>query len=226
MRRDDSGQVRVFLVEDHPMFREQVAQVITQDPRMTVCGEADNMRDGLRLIEELQPDIAIVDLTLRGSSGVQLIKALKSRGIRVPVLVLSMHDESVHAERLLWAGARGFVCKSETSTEVKRAIERVLAGGIYLSESMTATALQKLTGSQSPAKPSGVEDLSDRELEVFRLLGLNYTSRDISKMLGCSESTVNSCRFRIRDKLGIRSTVELYKRALDWVSERESSPAL
>jgi len=216
------AKARVVLVEDHPMFRERLAHLINKDMHMTVCGEADNIRDAMEVIEETKPDIAIVDISLNGPGGLELIKNLKAQGIKVPVLVLSMHDESLYAERVLRAGASGYITKSEASSEVRAAIQKVLSGDIYLSPDTTSRLLQRLSGSQVEPRASGIAALTDRELEVFRLLGSGFNSREIADKLGLGETTVNSYRFRIRIKLHIKNAAELYQHAANWVREQAS----
>lgn len=211
-------QIKVVLVEDHPMFRERIAQLINKDLKMNVCGEADNTTDAMRIILEMNPDIAIVDITLAGSSGLELIKDMKSQGIEVPVLVLSMHDELLYAERALRAGAKGYITKNQASVQVMHAIQTVLGGDVYLSPQMTNRVLRRMSkGSES--KATGVAALTDRELEVFRLLGCGRNSREIAEEIGLGDATINSYRFRIREKLGIRNSAELYNQAAQWVKE-------
>lgn len=212
-------QIKVVLVEDHPMFRERLAQLINRDLQMVVCGEAENIADAMRIIEESKPDIAIVDITLSGSSGLELIKDLRAQGNNVPVLVLSMHDESLYAERSLRAGAKGYITKNEASSKVKLAIQSVLRGDVYLSPRMTTVVLQKLSKSGAEVKVTGIASLTDRELEVFRFLGHGHNSREIAEELGLGDTTVNSYRFRIRQKLGIKNSAELYSQATQWVKE-------
>lgn len=211
-------QIKVVLVEDHPMFRERIAQLINKDLQMTVCGEAENTTDAMRIILEMKPDIAIVDITLTGSSGLELIKDMQSQGIEVPVLVLSMHDELLYAERALRAGAKGYITKNQASAQVKLAIQTVLGGDVYLSPQMTNRVLRRMSkGSED--KATGVAALTDRELEVFRLLGCGRNSREIAEEIGLGDATINSYRFRIREKLGIRNSAELYNQAAQWVKE-------
>lgn len=214
----EKAPVRVVLVEDHQMFREWLAHLITKKFSSEVCGEADNIRDAMKLIQETQPDIAIVDVSLRGSSGLELIKDLKAQGIEVPVLVLSMHDEALYAERVLRAGARGYITKSEASTTLLKAIRQVLSGGIYLGERMTATMLEKMSAGAAPGV--GVELLADRELEVFQLIGKGFNAREIAEQLHLGESTVDSYRARIKDKLKLRNAADLYSRAAQWLQEQ------
>lgn len=214
---------RVVLVEDHPMFRDQLTQLINKEPEMTVCGEADNIHDGFNLIESSQPDIAIVDLTLKGPSGLELIKNLKAKEIDVPVLVLSMHDEALYAERVLKAGARGYITKNEASTEVMTAICAVLRGEIYLPGKIASRILESVaTGRKGE---NGVSQLTDRELEVFELIGQGRTTREISNCLHLGMSTVDTYRARIKTKLHLENSSQLSHEAIRWVSDGQKAPA-
>ena len=199
------------------MFRESLARMLTEDKAYTVCGVADNIAGAVETIRRTKPDIAIVDLTLRGSSGLELIKNLKAQEIDVPVLVLSMHDEELYAERAVRAGARGYISKHEATTALIEAIEKVLSGEVYLPGRITAQLLKKLAG-DGPKKSTGLDLLADRELEVFHLIGKGYNSRRIAEQLHLGESTVETYRARIKDKLGLRDAAELYTRAAHWVS--------
>ncbi|MCB1278595.1 response regulator transcription factor [Prosthecobacter sp.] len=210
---------KVLLVEDHPMFREHLGQLIDRDLGMSVCGEADNIRDAMRLIHETQPDIAIVDITLRGSSGLELLKDIKAQGLDINVLVLSMHDEELYAERALRAGAKGYITKNEASTEVIQAIRCVMKGEVYASRQMTAKLLERMTQKRGNSELAGLETLADRELEVFQMLGRGRSTRDIAQTLNLGESTVETYRARIKEKLQLRSAAELYLRAGQWVRD-------
>lgn len=213
---------KVLLVEDHPMFRDHLAQLINRDLGMSVCGETDNIRDALRLVQDTQPDIAIVDITLRGSSGLELLKDIKAQGLPVNVLVLSMHDEELYAERSLRAGAKGYITKNEASTEVLKAIRCVMQGEVYASKQMTAKLLDRLTQRRAQPVLEGLETLADRELEVFQMLGRGKSTRQIAQTLGLGESTVETYRARIKEKLQLRSAAELYLRAGQWVRDHGS----
>jgi DNA-binding NarL/FixJ family response regulator len=186
---------------------------------MIVCGEADNISDAMEIIDRSLPDVVIVDLTLQGSSGLELIKNLKIRHISLPVLVLSMHSEKLYAERVLRAGAKGYLSKLEPPSEVLLAIRKVAAGGIYVSEVVNTAILSSLGHADNAVRPSGMGLLSDREIEVFQLFGLGLNSREISERTNLGTSTVDSYRARIRAKLGIKNAAELYQRAAQWVSE-------
>lgn len=214
-----TAQYQVLLVEDHPMFREHLAQLINRDLGMTVCGEVDNIRDAMESIQARRPDIAIVDITLRGSSGLELLKDIKAQGLDINVLVLSMHDEELYAERALRAGAKGYITKNEASTEVIKAIRCVMQGEVYASRQMTARLLDRIVHRRTTSELTGMETLADRELEVFQLLGRGKSTREIAASLGLGESTVETYRARIKDKLQLRSAAELYLRAGQWVRE-------
>ena len=208
-----------MLVEDHPMFREHLGQLINRDLGMQVCGEADNNRDAMKLIKETRPDIAIVDITLRGSSGLELLKDLKAEGLELNVLVLSMHDEELYAERALRAGARGYITKNEATSEVINAVRQVMAGEMYVSKRVTSKLLHRMTHKRTDSDFGGVSALADRELEVFQMLGRGKNTREIAQMLHLGESTVETYRARIKEKLSLRSSADLYLRAGQWVRE-------
>lgn len=212
---------KILVVEDHPLFRAMLVQLIDQELGMTVCGEADNIHEAMTLVEETEPDAAIVDLTLQGSSGLEFIKDLKARHVQLPVLVLSMHAESLYAERVLRAGAKGYIAKEESPAEVVAAIRKVMAGEIYVSAKVTGTILHRLGRADEAIRPSGLDLLSDREIEVFQLVGGGLNSRQIAERLSLGSTTVDSYRARIKEKLGIRNAAELYQRAAQWV---ESGP--
>lgn len=210
----------VVLIEDHPMFREHLTDLITKELGVHVCGEADNIKDAMLLIQKENPDLAIIDITLRGgSSGLELIKDIKALGIEVKILVLSMHDEEIYAERALRAGARGYITKNEASSELIRAIRCVLSGEVYASQRVTARMLERMSQKRSSGSLTGLETLADRELEVFQMLGRGQSTRDISQALNLGESTVETYRARIKEKLGLRSAAELYLRAGQWVRD-------
>ena len=214
--------IRVLIVEDHPLVRERLAHLIAQEPDMTICGEADNVQDGRRLIEVTQPDIAIVDITLKGSSGLELIKDLKAWKSQVPVLVLSMHDEALYAERAFRAGARGYITKSEASENVMNAIRCVLDGRIYASEAFASGLLMNLVEYGKPRRGPLLSQLTDRELEVFHLIGQGRTTKEIAMSLNLGQKTVDTYRARIKEKLNLRNASELHHQAVNWVRDLES----
>lgn len=212
---------KVLLVEDHPMFRERMAHLINKDLGMTVCGEADNIAEAMKFVVNERPDIAIVDISLRGSSGLELLKDIRAQGLEVAVLVLSMHAEELYAERALKAGAKGYIMKSEASSEVIEAIRTVQRGGVYVSRPMVGRILTRMSSPTAKPETTGVKALADRELEVFQLIGQGRNTREIAKALNLGESTVETYRARIREKLGLRHAAELAQRAAQWVTEQK-----
>jgi DNA-binding NarL/FixJ family response regulator len=210
---------KILVVEDHPIFRAMLVQLIGQELGMTVCGEADNIKDALTIVGRTHPHAAIVDLTLQGSSGLELIKELKALNIKLPVLVLSMHAERLYAERVLRAGAKGYISKQESPAEVVEAIRKVMDGHIYVSERINESILGRLGRADKAVQPSGVDLLSDREIEVFQLIGRGHNSREIAGLLNLGPTTVDSYRARIKEKLGIKNAAELYQRAAQWLAE-------
>lgn len=200
------------------MFRERVAELIQKELGMTICGEADSVDAAMELIATAQPDIAIVDLNLRQSSGLELLRLLKKQESKLPVLVLSMHDEDSYATRVLRAGARGYISKERASSEIIQAIPKVLAGEIYVSDEVKAKLLQQVGKTSDRV---GMDLFSDREWEVFRLVGRGLNSREIAKELSLSEVTVTTYRHRIKQKLDYRNAADLYRKAALWVAEQE-----
>jgi DNA-binding NarL/FixJ family response regulator len=210
---------RILIVDDHPLFREGLRQLIGREPGLTVCGEAADAEEAVRLVKETKPDLVIVDISLGGTNGIDLIKNLAANDPELPFLVVTMHDESLYAERALRAGAMGFIMKHEPPKTFKTAIHRVLAGELFLSEKMSATLLKKLMrGDVGPGK-SPVSGLSDRELEVFRLLGQGKDRRQIAQELNLTVNTINSFRTRIKEKLHFKTSTELLLHAIQWVQE-------
>ncbi|MES2474556.1 MAG: response regulator transcription factor [Verrucomicrobiota bacterium] len=213
---------RIFLVDDHPMVRDRLAQLVEQQSDLTVCGEADNVTDALNGICASLPDIAIVDLSLKNSNGLELIKDIKARGLQTPVLVLSMHDENLYAERALRAGALGYVNKQETSQVILHAIRRVIDGQIHVSPEISAILMKRALGRSEATDHSPASRLGDRELEVFQLIGRGLGTRKIAETLGISIKTVETYRARIKEKLGIADAVQLLRAAMQWVQKYDS----
>jgi DNA-binding NarL/FixJ family response regulator len=214
-------KARVIVVDDHPLFRERLCQLINDEQDMEICGEAENAQPALLIIRETSPNLAIVDITLKTSSGLELVKNIRALSIGVPVLVLSMHDESLYAERALRAGAMGYITKSEEAAEVILAVRSVLAGKIYLSQEMTSTFLEGLTTCGVRVSPHSVDRLTDRELQVLDLIGRGRTSQEIGEVLKLGISTVDTYRARIKQKMNFRNAMELQHFAIRWLSERE-----
>ena len=208
-------------MEDHPVTREGFAQLINFQRDLEVCGQAGIAAQALTEIAVLNPDLVIVDISLAGTSGIELVKDLVSRDSILKILVLSAHDESLYAERALRAGARGYVMKQEATEHVMAAIRHVLGGGIYLSERMRNRLLFNVVGDLSAAGALGLDRLSDRELEVFQLIGEGRTTAQIGASLHLSVSTVETYRAHIKEKLGLQNATELVQHAVDWIRTRE-----
>ena len=222
-KQPKAAKATVVLVEDHPMFRERLAELINKEPDLEVCGEADNIRDGFDLITQRGAQVAIIDISLQGASGLELLKNLKAASVTIPVLILSMHDESLYAERALRAGARGYITKNEASAKVMTALRQVLAGEIYVGTKAATKILGNL--SQASQGGSGVERLTDRELEVFEKIGRGRTTREISIQLGVGAATVETHRSRIKEKLQLENGAQLQREALRWVQATETVEA-
>lgn len=221
--RSKPGKRRIFLVDDHPVTREGLARLLNCEPDLQVCGEAGTAAAAVSKIDSLNPDLVIVDVSLaKGSSGLELMKDLASRDSRMPMLALSTHDESLYAERALRAGARGYVMKQEPTETVMEAIRKILAGELYLSKAMNDQLLRKMAGPNSGPSVSEIEQLSDRELEVYRLLGQGCGTRQIAAQLHLSISTVETYRAHIKEKLHFSSAPELVRHAVEWVHSQAS----
>jgi DNA-binding NarL/FixJ family response regulator len=212
---------RVIIVDDHPLFRDRLSQLINHELDMEVCGESETAEQAIQLIRSLTPDLVIVDITLKGSSGLELIKGIRALSIGIPVLILSMHEESLYAERALRAGATGYITKNQAADEVLAAIRRVLTGEIYLSEKMTSVFLRSLTTTGAKSMPRPVDRLADRELEVLELIGRGNTTRQIADKLQLGPATVDTYRARIKEKMNLRNATELQHFAIRWVREQE-----
>ena len=202
---------------------EGLTQLINREPDLSVCGVAEDAYAALKSMEVLKPDIAIADISLKGADGIELIKNLKTRMPTLPVVVLSIHEETFYAPRALRAGASGYIMKQEATENVLVALRRVLGGGVYLSERMANKMLQQFVGVSETAQQFPVERLSDRELEVFRLIGQGHGTRHIAVELHLSVKTVESYREHIKEKMILDDANELVQHAIQWV-EREKSP--
>ena len=209
----------MLLVDDHPIVRQGLAQLINREPDLTVCGEADSAHQALALLRTLKPDLAVIDVSLADRNGIDLLKDVKLRAPDLPVLVLSMHHESLYAERALHAGARGYVMKQEAPDRVPAALRTILAGEVYVSEKMAARMLRAISDPRTKAAASPVERLSDRELEVFRLIGQGYSTSEIAGQLFLSPKTVETHREHIKDKLKLSKKGELLRYAVQWSAE-------
>lgn len=222
MNNKPSERKQVFIVDDHAMFRDGLRQLIDREVDLTVCGDAAEATEALEGISKSEPDLVIVDISLSGKSGIDLIKAIKDKNEDLPVLVVSMHEESLYAERALRAGAMGYVMKQEPAKVVKAAIRKLLAGDMHLSERMASGVISKFIRGGDELPPSPLEKLSDRELEVFRMLGMGKGVRQIAEELGLTIPTINSFRNRIKEKLQLNSSTEVMLHAIHWSREEST----
>jgi DNA-binding NarL/FixJ family response regulator len=207
---------KVFIVDDHPIVRQGLALLISREPDLVVCGDAEEASGALRRIEELKPDLAVVDISLKGPDGLDLLKNVRLRHPNLPVLILSMLDESLYAERALRDGASGYIMKQEATERVLVAIRRILNGEIYVSDRMANRMLHRFAGGSQAGPRSPIADLTDRELEVFRLIGDGHGTRQIAEELCISVKTVESYQAHIKEKLSLKNARELVQRAIQW----------
>lgn len=210
------GRLQVLLVDDHPITRQGMKALINQQPNLEVCGEADNAPQAIELVGKLHPDLAIVDIALKTTNGIELTKNIKAQSPDVPVLIVSMHDEGVYAERALRAGAMGYLMKQEASEKVVVAIQRVLRGEIYLSDKIKEKMLHRLVNRKGDPRIFSIDTLSDREMEVFHLIGNGYSTRQIAQKLNLSSKTIDSYREHLKLKLNLESGAELVRHAIQW----------
>jgi DNA-binding NarL/FixJ family response regulator len=210
------GKKRIFVVDDHAMFRDGLRRLIDMEPDLIVCGDAADATEGMRGIRPSQADLVIVDLSLDGTSGIDLIKNIKRDFEDMPVLVVSMHAESLYGDRALRAGAMGYVMKSEPATTVLDAIRKVLGGDVHVSEKMATLVVSKFVQGESDQPPSPLETLSDRELEVFRMLGQGKGTREIAEEMNVALPTVSTFKNRIKEKLKMKNSTETILYALQW----------
>jgi len=208
---------KVFLVDDHPLVREWLSQLIQREDDLAVCGEAEDTQEALNKIEETKPDIVVADISLKNTHGLELVKDLQARLPLLPVLVLSMHDESLYAERVLRAGAKGYITKQEATKKILQAIRQVLSGQIYISEKMASRMVHKMVLGRADSQKSPIERLTDRELEVFQLIGRGHGTRRIAADLHLGVKTVESYRARIKEKLKLEDGTQLLQQAIQWV---------
>ena len=211
---------RILIVDDHPMMRDGLRQLLATEPDLEVCGEAEDAQAALELAESLKPDIAIVDITLRSSNGLELIKDLHIRSPQTAVFVLSMHDESLYAERVLRAGGRGYIMKQEGGKKIIEGVRRILSGGAYVSENISARILDSISGRGQ--NKSVVAALTDREFEVFQLIGQGVGTVEMAEKLHVSVKTIEVHRVNIKNKLGVPTAPELIRFAVRWLESGET----
>lgn len=210
---------RIVIVEDHPVFRAGLKELIETEDDLQVCGEADTINKAMMVIEDKQPDLVIIDITLRGRNGIELIKELHRDVPHLPLLVLSMHDEALYAERAFRAGASGYIMKEETSESIVKAIRMVLGGQRYASKQFMANVLNKFLSHSPEDTRSPIDRLTHRELDVFRLLGQGMTTKDIATHLDLSAKTIGTYRERIKVKLDLQNASDLMHSAVRWLEK-------
>jgi DNA-binding NarL/FixJ family response regulator len=211
---------RILIVDDHPLVRTGFSQLIGDCPDLEVCGEAGDMAEALKQVDATSPDLAIIDLSLAGGSGLDLIERIRSRNKDILMLVASMHDETLYAERVLAAGARGYINKQEAQDSIIRAIRQVLGGKVYLSQQMTDRLLSGMVDANGEKRD--IDSLSNRELQVFELIGEGVSSSQIAEQLNLSIKTIETHQAHIKKKLGLGSAHELNQRAIRWAMDQQS----
>lgn len=217
-RDRESSRKKLFLVDDHPMMRAGLTQLIAKQPDLEVCGEASDPAEALQqMTQSPPPDLLVTDITMPGRSGVEFIKDILAQYENLPILVVSMHDELIYAERVLRAGARGYIMKEAGGEKLLAAIRRVLSGQVYVSEQISAKILDSLSAKKPRGSRSPIEQLSDREFEVFQLIGHGKSTREIAKQLHLSPKTVDVHRGHIKEKLELKDATSLVRHAVRWV---------
>ena len=222
-RAAETRKKRVLVIDDHPLLRQGLAMLINQQNDMEVCGEAEEAHAAMRHIAQFRPDIVILDISLKGPDGLELLKTIRALHPDLPVLVLSMHDEALYAERALRARANGYIMKQEAPDKVLVALRRIFKGDVYLSDNMSKRMLQQYIDGAPSLLQSRIAALSDRELEVFRLIGEGHATRAIAEELHLSVKTVETYHAHIKDKLSLRSGRELIQHAMQWKIHEKAS---
>jgi DNA-binding NarL/FixJ family response regulator len=218
-----TSRIKIVVVDDHPIIREQLAEVINQEPDLQVCGEAATRQEALKVVLATQPDVAIVDLTLPDVRGIDLLKDLEAQAPQVKILVLSMHEESLYGPRALRAGARGYVDKQSASANIVKAIRRVLSGELYLSDQLAQQMASTLAGKGNPLSSEPADRLEERELEVFERIGTAQSTREIAQAMNLSLKTIETYRVRIKRKLKLSDAASLRRNAIIWASRHKLS---
>jgi DNA-binding NarL/FixJ family response regulator len=218
----NQGKKKILIVDDHPIVRRGLAELVNQEAGLVVSGQAEDAHQAMEAIRAQEPDMVIVDISLKETSGLELIKDIKTRHPGLPVLTLSMHDESLYAERALRAGARGYIMKQQATEELIMAIRKVLDGHVYVSDTVAAKMVRKLVGRGPDVGASAIDRLSDRELEVFRLIGEGHGTRQIAEKLHLSVKTIETYRAHIKEKLNLADSAELLQHAIQWVKSQNA----
>ena len=211
---------RIYIVDDHPLVRQGLTQIVANEADMEICGEAEDSPAAIRGVGEANPDAIIVDISLKGANGLELIKNLKAIHEDIPILVFSMHDETIYAQRALRAGAKAYVMKKESPSKVVDAIRKIIQGEIYVSPSVADQVLHQIVNGPGNVSTSPVDRLTDRELEVVQLIGRGLSSREIAESLHLSVKTIESHRAHVKEKLSLRNATELVQFSVQWVDRQ------
>lgn len=222
MNSTETKTYQIVIVDDHPIVRHGLKQIINQERSLNVCAEAESAQQAIEAIKKHNPDVALIDVSIKGTNGLELVKMI-NQSCPLPVLMISVHDESLYAERALRAGAKGYIMKEEATEKLLTAIKRVLRGEIYISDNMSERLLKKYIDGNYESHQSSVSTLTDRELEVFRLIGEGHSTRNIAENLNLSIKTIESHRAHIKDKLKLKNAVELMHHAVQWVQEESAT---
>jgi DNA-binding NarL/FixJ family response regulator len=214
---------RVLIVDDHPIVRQGLCRIMDNEDDLVVCGEAETARDARSAIKELNPDVMIADISLKLSDGIELVRDVRAHHPHLPILVLSMHDETIYAERMLSAGANGYIMKQAASEQFLVALRRVLDGGIYVSEAVGNNMIQKFAAGGSYISANPIDRLSNRELQILHMIGKGMSTRETAESLNLSIKTVESHRQRIKRKLNLHTGTQLVQYAVNWFTGREAS---
>ena len=214
-------KTQVLIVDDHPVIRDGLVTIINHEPDLNVCGQAGDAYTALKAVAELKPDVVVTDISLKSSDGIELTKNIKARYPKLPVIILSVHDESLYAERALLAGAKAYLMKDKVSENIIKAIRTVLNGEIYVSDTISKKFLHKIAGDKSGTAKTPIESLSDREFEIFRLIGEGYKASQIAKQLCLSIKTIETYRTRLKEKLDLVNASELLKYSIRWAKSQD-----
>ena len=217
-------KTRVFIVDDHPIVRYGITRILNSEPDISVCGDADSAETAIQQIEKLNPDLVVVDISLKQMNGLQLTKFIRERFPCIPVVILSMHDERMYANKALRAGASGYVMKEESSEKLVAAIRQILSGEIYVSEQVKKNIIHAYAGNDDKGNAAIIDRLSDREREIFTLIGIGNSSRAIADKLCLSVKTVETHRARIKDKLALPNSTRLAMAAMEWAKKENLAP--
>lgn len=212
-----SSKKRIYIVDDHPLMRKGMAMTLQLDVEFDVCGQAESAEEALNEIFDLKPDVVVIDISLPGMNGLELLKTLLSQKPEMLILIVSRHDEELYAERAIRAGAKGYLMKLEAGDTLVTAVKQILNDGIYLSNKISSKLIMKMASGKNPGDQSPLEILSDRELEVFELTGKGETTKNIAQRMHVSVKTVETYRARIKEKMQLESNNDLIRKAVQWV---------